>query len=80
MTRLEQARQRLEAAVAHLEAAARASAAGAGDQKMHEKLAGELAEALQATQAEYAALKERAASVSDRLDAAIARLRGVLEA
>jgi exonuclease VII small subunit len=78
MTRLEQARQRLETAVARLESAVKLSAAGTGDEGVHEKLAGELADALQATQAEYAALKDVTRSVSDRLDAAIARLRNVL--
>ncbi|MEE9139602.1 MAG: hypothetical protein V3U18_02380 [Alphaproteobacteria bacterium] len=77
MTPLERTRQRLEKAVARLEAASRASAAGAGEDEFHEKLAGGLVEALQATQADYAALREATDSVSDRLDAAIDRLRGV---
>lgn len=79
MTRVEEAKQRLETAVARLEAAVLASAAGAGEEKIHEKLAGELAEALQATQADYAALTAATASVADRLDATITRLRGAVE-
>jgi hypothetical protein len=79
MSRLEEASERLETAVARLESAATASAAGTGDERADEKLAGELTDALQATQAEYAALKDVTDSVSDRLGAAIVRLRGVLE-
>jgi hypothetical protein len=79
MTRLERARERLERAVARLEAASRASAAGAGEGKFHEKLAEGLAEALQATQADYAALKQVTNSASDRLDVAIARLGDVFK-
>jgi len=78
MTRLEEAKDRLERAVAQLDAASKAMATNAGDERMHEKLAEGLAEALQATQADYTALKEVTETVSERLDAAIGRLRGVL--
>lgn len=80
MTRLEEARARLERAVARLEAASRAPGGGGEDDRMHEKLAEGLAEALQATQAEYAGLRETTQVVSNRLDAAIDRLRQTLEA
>ncbi len=80
MTRLEKATQRFEKALARLEAAARTFTARAGDAKMHEKLNEGLTEALQATQAEYAALREATSTVSRRLDETIERVRNILEA
>lgn len=80
MTRLEQASERFNKALARLEAAARAFALRAGDAKMHEKLNEGLTEALQATQAEYAALRTVTNSVSHRLDETIERVRNILEA
>lgn len=79
MTRLKQAKERLDKAVARLEAASLARSAAGGNGKMHEKLAEGLAEALQATQSEYAALKETTQTVAGRLDDAIARLRAILK-
>lgn len=79
MTRLEQASERFEKALARLEAAARAYAGRAGDARMHERLNEGLTEALKATQAEYAALRDVTQTVSKRLDATIDRLRNVLE-
>ncbi len=78
MSQLQQATQRFEKALARLEVAAKSYAARAGDAKMHEKLNEGLTEALQATQAEYAALREVSRTVSKRLDETIGRLRGVL--
>lgn len=80
MTRLEQASERFNKALARFEAAARAFALRAGDAKMHEKLNEGLTEALQATQAEYAALRSVTNDVSHRLDATIERVRTILEA
>jgi len=79
MTRLEQASERFDKALSRLEAAARAFAAKGGDAKMHEKLNAGLTEALQATQAEYAALREVTRTVSRRLDETIARVRDAME-
>jgi hypothetical protein len=79
MTRLEQTSERFDKALARLEAAARAVAARGGDAKMHEKLNQGLTEALQATQAEYAALRDVTRAVSGRLDDTIGRLRNTLE-
>ena len=79
MTRLEQASERFDKALKRLEAAARAIAARSGDAKMHEKLNQGLTEALQATQAEYAALRDATRTVSGRLDETIDQLRNVLE-
>ena len=79
MTRLEDARERLMNAVARLEAAARVTRASTGDDRMHGKLTESLTEALQATQAEYASLRDLAGTVSERLDGTIDRLRAVLE-
>jgi hypothetical protein len=76
---LEQASERFNKALARLEAAARAYAARAGDAKMHEKLNEGLTEALQATQAEYASLRDVTRTVSRRLDETIDRVRGMLE-
>lgn len=78
MTRLEQARERLLNAVARVEAAVRVKASS-GDDRIHEQLSQSLTEALQATQAEYASLRETTRTISDRLDATIDRLRSVLE-
>jgi len=78
MTRLEQAKERLEKAMIRLDAAARRSAAHASGDHAAEQLAESLTEALQATQAEYAALRDVTETVSNRLDAAIDRLRGTL--
>jgi len=80
MTRLEQASERFNKALARLEAAARAFALRTGDAKMHEKLNEGLTEALQATQAEYAALRTVTNNVSHRLDETIERVRNILEA
>ncbi len=78
MSRLTKATDRLERAVARLDAAsARRAEAGERD-PVHEKLAEGLAEALQATQADYAAANETAADASKRVDAAIRRLKGLL--
>jgi hypothetical protein len=79
MTRLEEARERLVNAVARLEAAVRVNLAAAGDERVHEKLSQSLTEALQATQAEYASLRDLSRTVSERLDGTIDRLRAVLE-
>jgi hypothetical protein len=79
MTRLEQARERLLNAVARVEAAVRVNLASSGDDRIHEQLSQSLTEALQATQAEYASLRETARTISDRLDATIDRLRSVLD-
>ena len=78
MSQLEEATQRFEKALARLEAAAKNYAAQSDDSKMHEKLNEGLTEALQATQAEYAALRDVSRKVSQRLDETIGRLRGVL--
>lgn len=78
MSQLEEATERFEKALARLETAAKNYAARAGDAKMHEKLNEGLTEALQATQAEYATLREVSHTVSKRLDETIGRLRGVL--
>lgn len=80
MTRLEQVSERFDKALARLEAAARAFAARTGDAKMHEKLNEGLTEALQATQAEYAALRDVTNNLSHRLDETIERVRNMLEA
>jgi len=80
MTKIEKATERFEKALARLDAAARAFAARSGDARMHEKLTEGLTEALQATQSEYAALREVTRTVSHRLDDTIDRLRTVLEA
>ena len=78
MSQLDEATQRFEKALARLETAAKTYAAHAADAKMHEKLNEGLTEALQATQSEYAALREVSRTVSKRLDDTIGRLRGVL--
>ncbi len=80
MTRLELASERFDKALARLDAAARAFAARSGDAKMHEKLNEGLTEALQATQAEYAALRDVTNNLSHRLDETIERVRNMLEA
>jgi hypothetical protein len=79
MTQMDQASERFDKALARLETAAKAFAARAGDARMHEKLNEGLTEALQATQAEYAALRDVTGTVSQRLDDTIDRLRGMLE-
>ena len=79
MSQLEEATQRFEKALARLEAAAKNYVARSDDSKMHEKLNEGLTEALQATQAEYAVLRDVSRKVSQRLDETIGRLRGVLE-
>jgi ABC-type transporter Mla subunit MlaD len=79
MTSLEKARERFDKALVRLETAARAFAGRAGDAKMHVKLNEGLTEALQATQAEYAALRDVTGTVSRRLDETIDRLRNALE-
>lgn len=80
MTRMEQASERFDKALARLETAARAFAARSGDARMHEKLNEGLTEALQATQAEYAALRDVTNNLSHRLDETIERVRNMLEA
>ena len=79
MSQLEEATQRFEKALARLETAAKNYVARNGDVRMHEKLNEGLTEALQATQAEYAVLRDVSRKVSKRLDETIGRLRGVLE-
>ena len=74
MTRLDEARQKLEAAVARLERAARTS------QSMDGPKAEALKKALDETRAQHDALVKTTGHVSQRLDNAIDRLRHVLEA
>lgn len=71
MSRLDEATQRLDAALERLERAVDRRLAADG---------GVSEEALEAARAENAELKHTADRVSERLDAAIARLRTVLEA
>ena len=74
MTRLDEARQKLEAAVTRLEKAARASGSVDGPD------AAALRKALDETRAQHDALVKTTGHVSQRLDNAIDRLRLVLEA
>lgn len=67
-TRLEKARERLEKAVSRLEALA-----------LEEGPNPTLAEELEALRAENAAMRERSRTVSDRLDSAVDRIKGILE-
>jgi chromosome segregation ATPase len=73
MSRLDQARRRLEVAVARLERAA---------QRSHARLAerAELAAALERARAEGKDLRELGTSLSTRLDSAIGRLKAAIEA
>jgi len=73
MSRLDQARRRLELAVARLERAAQGS---------HARLAerAELAAALERARAEGKDLRELGTSLSTRLDSAIGRLKAAIEA
>ncbi len=71
MTVIGDARDRLQAAVARLEAALDRPD-GSPPQN------GELADALEAARSDYHALKSSADSVAGRLDSMIARLRGLL--
>lgn len=75
MSRLEQARKRLDVAIERLESAigaqAAATAANGGD--------AELAVALEKARADYAALKDVTATVRARLDGTIERLENVIE-
>lgn len=76
MSRLNDATQRLQAALDRLERIAddRARPAAAGGDE-----AGELRSALQASRADNARLKRTADQASEQLDAAIARLCAMLE-
>ena len=74
-TRLEQATKRLEQAVAGLESALRTRANGNG--RGHGEPA---SDAVRRAQSDYAALKEVTETVSVRLDDAIDRLKGALDA
>ncbi len=73
MSRLEQARRRLELAVSRLERTA---------QRSHARLAerAELANALEAARAEGKDLRDLGAALSTRLDAVIGRLKSTLQA
>ncbi len=73
MNDLEAAKMRLEKAVARLETAVKARAKSDGGENRR------LAKALENSQAECAELHEVNQTVSDRLDAAIGRLKAVLE-
>jgi predicted nucleic acid-binding Zn-ribbon protein len=66
MDRLEQAQQRLESALARLEKAAAKPASGAADE-------------IAALRRRCDALEESSREVSARLDAAIGKIRGLLE-
>jgi hypothetical protein len=72
MTRLEDAQNRLERALARLEAAAGKTRKSAG-------AADDLSRELAAAKQRCATLEEREREMSRRLDAAIGRLRGVLD-
>lgn len=79
MSRLQQATQRLADAVTRLERAASSEALHRDDRDLAEqrdRLSAELAEA----QAENARLRETNEAIAGRLDAAIAKLKSVLEA
>jgi len=79
MSRLDQATQRLADAVTRLERAASPEALqrdGRELQEQRDRLSAELAEA----QAENARLRETNEAIAGRLDAAIAKLKSVLEA
>ncbi len=67
-TRLEKARERLEKAVSRLEALA-----------LEEGPNPALSEELEALRAENAAMRESSRTVSDRLDGAVNRIKGILE-
>ncbi len=73
MNDIEAAKDRLEKAIARLDKAAKARRRGNG------KGAKDLEKALAKAEAECGEWKKRAATVSTRLDAAIGRLKGVLE-
>ena len=73
MNDIEAAKDRLEKAIARLDKAAEARQRGNG------KGAKDLEKALAMAEAECGEWKKRAATVSTRLDAAIGRLKGVLE-
>jgi len=73
MTRLENARQRLDQALARLEAALQDFDGPAGNG--HDELVAELA----AMRDRYARLEARTQSASDSLDATITRVRGMIE-
>jgi len=73
MTRLEEARKRLEQAVTRLEAAVQASG------RKQTTGTTETSEALEEARRESAALRDVAATVGDRLDAAIERLKVVVD-
>lgn len=75
MSAVDDANQRLEAALSRLEAALQQRVgAGAGDAGERQRLEAEMA----AVRAQFAALQETSTAVSKRLDAAIGRLKGVL--
>lgn len=73
MSDIETAKDRLEKAIARLDKAAKARRRGNG------KGAKDLKKALAKAEAECGEWKKRAETVSTRLDAAIGRLKGVLE-
>ena len=73
MNDIETAKDRLEKAVARLDKAAKAR------QRINGKGAKDLEKALAKAEAECGEWKKRAETVSTRLDAAIGRLKGVLE-
>jgi FtsZ-binding cell division protein ZapB len=73
MSRLETATHRLVQAVGRLEAAVEAEMSGLKEERER------LTQGLKTTQADYAALQSVTRSVSSRLDAAIVRLKSLLE-
>jgi len=73
MSRLETATDRLVQAVGRLEAAVEAEMRGLKDERER------LTQGLKTTQADYVALQSVSRSVSSRLDAAIVRLKALLE-
>ncbi len=85
MNDIETAKDRLEKAIARLDKAAKArrpgngKGNGPGNGPGNGKAAKELEKALAKAEAECGEWKKRAETVSTRLDAAIGRLKGVLE-
>jgi hypothetical protein len=81
MNDIETAKDRLEKAIARLDKAAKARRPGngKGNGPGNGKGAKELEKALAKAEAECGQWKKRAETVSTRLDAAIGRLKGVLE-
>lgn len=72
MSRLDDARQRLEKAVARLERAVQVSRAHSVERE-------ELSRALEEARAEGKALREVSSTLSNRLDTVIGRLKAVIE-